>query len=151
VMILMSHYLTHSGWAKKTRDDQSMKLLLDTHAFLWLASDITKLSPNVQRLLSNEENEIYLSVASLWEMSIKLGMGKLHIGKPLAQIVIEQQQVNHIQLLAIHASHALAVQELPPHHKDPFDRMLVAQARLELMTLLTEDATLKLYPVAVEW
>ena len=128
-----------------------MKLLLDTHAFLWLASDSSKLSPKVQRLISDDDNALYMSVASLWEMSIKLSLGKLQIGKPLTILVSEQQQANHIQLLAIQPSHALAVQELPHHHKDPFDRMLVAQSAAESMLLLSHDPMLKLYSVQIEW
>ena len=128
-----------------------MKLLIDTHTFLWLASDVSKLSFTAQQLISNDENEIYLSVASLWEIAIKLGLNKLHISKPLDQLVAEQQAANRILLLAIQPNHALAVQTLPPHHKDPFDRMLVVQAVAESMRLITHDETLKLYPVQVEW
>ncbi len=84
-------------------------------------------------------------------MSIKLSLGKLQIGKPLTTLVAEQQHANHIQLLTIQPNHALAVQELPHHHKDPFDRMLIVQSAAESMPLLSHDPTLKLYQVRVEW
>lgn len=128
-----------------------MKLLIDTHAFLWLASDISKLSPKVQHLLSDDANEIYLSVASLWEMAIKIGLGKLQVAKPLATLVAEQQQANRIQLLLIQPEHTLAVQDLPHYYKDPFDRMLVVQAKAESLTLVTQDGTLSRYLSAIVW
>lgn len=128
-----------------------MKLLIDTHAFLWLASDISKLSPKVQHLFSDDANEIYLSVASLWEMAIKIGLGKLQVAKPLATLVAEQQQANRIQLLLIQPEHTLAVQDLPHYHKDPFDRMLVVQAKAESLTLVTQDGTLSRYLLTIVW
>lgn len=128
-----------------------MKLLIDTHTFLWLAADSSKLSPKAQQLLSDDTNEIYLSVASLWEMAIKIGLGKLQVAKPLAALVAEQQQANRIQLLFIQPGHTFAVQDLPPHHKDPFDRMLVMQAQAESLTLVTQDSTLNRYLLSIVW
>ena len=107
-----------------------MKLLLDTHAFIWWDSDPTKLSPSVLAAISDPANEVWLSVVSVLEMAIKAQLGKLSLRLPLADIVA-QQQANGLQVLSLMLSHTLAVEGLPLVHKDPFDRLLVAQANCE--------------------
>lgn len=103
-----------------------MKVLLDTHAFIWWDSDPTTLSPQARAACQVRANLVLLSVASVWEMQIKLQLGKLHLRLPLAEVVAEQQQTNDIQVLPVALGHVLALQDLPTHHKDPFDRLLIA-------------------------
>jgi len=127
-----------------------MKLLLDTHTFLWWDSEPEKLSRRALELCQNPENMIVLSVASIWEMQIKIQLGKLKIKMPLAEM-IEQQQQNGIEILPVEASHIFAVESLPNYHKDPFDRLIVAQAIVEDAILVSADPLISQYPVTVEW
>ncbi|MDQ3013808.1 MAG: type II toxin-antitoxin system VapC family toxin, partial [Acidobacteriota bacterium] len=111
-----------------------MKLLLDTHTFIWWDSQPHKLSATVSAHLQSPLNIILLSVASIWEMQIKHQLGKLPLRLPLADIIKGQQQSNGIVLLPVLAEHVLALDQLPSHHKDPFDRLLLAQANSEMAT-----------------
>jgi PIN domain nuclease of toxin-antitoxin system len=117
-----------------------MKYLLDSHTFIWLDNDPGKLSPKVAALFSDRTNQLLLSIASVWEMQIKLQIGKLTLPAPLANIITEQHTANGIQLLPIDLSHVLELASLADHHKDPFDRLLIAQARIEQATLVTDDS-----------
>lgn len=128
-----------------------MKILLDTHTFIWRAGDRSKLSPRSFALCQDPANTLLLSVASVWEMQVKLQLGKMQLTLPLADIVTSQQQRNHIGVLLIRLEHVLALDSLPLHHRDPFDRMIVAQANVEDAVLLSHDAIFKLYPVATQW
>src|SRR3984957_2196199 len=123
-----------------------MKLLLDTHAFIWWDSDPTQLSAPALAALRDPANEVWLSVASVWEMVIKAQLGKLALRLPLAGIVT-QQQANGLQVLTVSLAHALAVEGLPAIHKDPFDRMLIAQAHVEGAELVSADQAVRQYPV----
>lgn len=123
-----------------------MKLLLDTHVFIWLSSEPERLPRQLYQALSDHQHEIWISVASVWEISIKVAKGKLSF--PIASI-IDQIREMKAGLLSISALHALHASSLPPLHADPFDRMLVAQARLEGMTLVTVDRTIPQYDVTV--
>lgn len=127
-----------------------MKLLLDTHVFLWWDSEPEKLPQRVLNSLQNPENTLVLSVVSIWEMQIKIQLGKLSVKMPLAEL-IEQQRQNGIEILSVTASHVFAVESLPDHHKDPFDRLLVAQAIVEDMILVSSDPWIAQYPAKVEW
>src|SRR5262249_7089883 len=106
-----------------------MKLLLDTHAFLWFINDSAELSNNSKNLIEDVDNEVLLSVASLWEMAIKISLGKLTLAKSLNAFLSEQLVANGITLLNISVAHASEVAVLPFHHRDPFDRLLIAQAK----------------------
>lgn len=128
-----------------------MKLLLDTHAFIWWDSDPAKLSPQARAACQDRANVLLLSVASVWEMQIKLQLGKLHLRLPLAEVIAGQQQTNDIQMLPVALGHVLALQDLPAHHKDPFDRLLVAQANVEDVVLISHDPVFAHYPVKVLW
>lgn len=128
-----------------------MKLLLDTHTFIWWDSAPAKLSPTALALCSDPANQLVLSVASLWEIQIKRQLGKLELRLPLAEIVTHQQETNGVVVLAVSQEHVLGLESLPPHHRDPFDRMLVAQALVEAATLVSADPVLKSYPVEVRW
>jgi PIN domain nuclease of toxin-antitoxin system len=127
-----------------------MKLLLDTHAFIWWDSDPAKLSAPALAALRDPANEVWLSVASVWEMVIKAQLGKLTLRLPLADIVM-QQQGNGLQVFPVTLAHALAVEGLPAVHKDPFDRMLIAQANVEGAKLVSADQVVRQYPVRVLW
>lgn len=128
-----------------------MKALLDTHTFIWWDSNSQRLSPQVLDICQNSENILLVSVASLWEMQIKLQLGKLKLHMPLAELVSAQQQVNKIQILDVKLQHVMALGELPPHHRDPFDRLLIAQTNIEKAVLLSRDAIFADYPVEVIW
>lgn len=128
-----------------------MKLLLDTHAFIWWDSAPDKLSPLARAACEDRTNLLLLSVASAWEIQIKLQLGKLHLRFPLAEVIASQQETNDLQVLPVTLSHVLALQGLPAHHQDPFDRLLLAQANAEEATLLSHDPVFADYPVKVLW
>ena len=128
-----------------------MKVLLDTHAFIWWDSTPDKLSPRARAACQDRTNLLLLSVASAWVMQIKLQLGKLHLRLPLAEVIASQQQTNDLQVLPVALSHVFALQGLPAHHKDPFDRLLIAQANTEEATLISHDPVFAHYPVKVLW
>ena len=107
-----------------------MKLLLDTHIFIWWADQPEKLSQVALSALEDEANELLLSVASVWEMQIKIQLGKLKISLPLSELIKNQQESNGLTVLPVALPHVLALNTLPFHHKDPFDRLLIAQSDL---------------------
>lgn len=127
-----------------------MKLLLDTHTFIWWDSDPARLSAPVLATLRDPANEIWLSVASVWEIVIKTQLGKLTLRLPLGEI-IRHQQANGLRILPVSLAHVMAVQELPAIHQDPFDRALVAQANTEGAELVSADQVIRQYPVRVRW
>jgi len=128
-----------------------MKLLLDTHTFIWWDSDPLRLTPQVLNMCQDPENLLLLSVGSVWEMQIKLQFGRLKLSLPLTELVAGQQQTNKIVILNIKLEHILALEKLPPHHKDPFDRLLIAQADIEEAVLVSKDQIFKEYPVQTVW
>jgi PIN domain nuclease of toxin-antitoxin system len=128
-----------------------MKLLLDTHTFIWWDSEPAKLSPQALTLCQERTNSLLLSVASAWEMQIKLQLGKLKLTMPLAEIIESQQQRNNIEILPVLLPHVLALQSLPAYHKDPFDRLLIAQANVEEAILVSSDPVFAQYIVKVVW
>jgi PIN domain nuclease of toxin-antitoxin system len=128
-----------------------MKVLLDTHAFIWWDSDPAKPSPQARAACEDRTNVVLLSVASAWEMQIKLQLGKLDLRLPLAEVIASQQQTNDIQVLPVALGHVLALRDLPAHHKDPFDRLLIAQADVEEAVLISHDPVFAHYPVKVLW
>ena len=128
-----------------------MKLLLDTHTFIWWDSQPQRLSQQILNMCQDPENELLVSVASLWEMQIKLQLGKLELNKPLAELVSGQQEVNKIDILDVKLEHILALAKLPPHHKDPFDRLLIAQTDIEEAILVSKDQIFTEYEVKLVW
>ena len=128
-----------------------MKLLLDTHAFLWLVEGSPHLSAAARAALADPANELYLSVASVWELAIKTGNKKLTLSDPLDSFDGTWALTYQLALLPINTPHALAVAGLPDHHRDPFDRMLIVQALVEGMTLVSADAKSAPYPVPILW
>ncbi|WP_293174702.1 type II toxin-antitoxin system VapC family toxin [Oceanithermus sp.] len=127
------------------------RLLLDTHAFLWWISDDPRLSPAAREAIADGASEVFLSAVSVWEMVIKMGLGRLELPEDLESFLARQLQVNGFRPLAMTLPHALAVRHLPDVHKDPFDRLLVAQAQHEELVLVSGDAAVHRYPVSVIW
>jgi PIN domain nuclease of toxin-antitoxin system len=126
-----------------------LKILLDTHVFLWAITGDVKLPGPQKAAYIDETNELYLSIASVWEMLIKAGLGKLPLPTPAAAYIAKQMEKNRIVSLQIRPTHMAELEGLPPLHKDPFDRMLVAQARAERMPLLSTDPRLRAYNVEI--
>ena len=124
-----------------------MKLLLDTHIFIWWADQPEKLSPDALSALEDEANELLLSVASVWEMQIKIQLGKLKLSLPLKELLKNQQETNDLTVSPVALTHVLALDALPFHHKDPFDRLLIAQSIVEELTIVTADSQFSAYPV----
>ncbi|MDP1605393.1 MAG: type II toxin-antitoxin system VapC family toxin [Rhodocyclaceae bacterium] len=122
-----------------------MKLLLDTHLLLWAAGEPDRLSANARTLIDAPENELFFSAASLWEIAIKRGLGRSDFQVD-ARLLRRGLLDNGYGELPIGSEHAIAVADLPPIHKDPFDRMLVAQAMVEGISLLTADSSVARYP-----
>ena len=128
-----------------------MKLLLDTHAFIWWDGDQTKLSAEVLAACESPANTLHLSLVSVWEIQIKTQLGKLTLRLPLADILREQQQRNGLQIEPITLDDILALSNLPSIHGDPFDRMLVVQSQRGDFRLASRDANLAQYGVAMLW
>lgn len=128
-----------------------MKLLLDTHTFIWWDSEPAKLSSQALALCQDRQNILLLSVVSVWEMQIKLQLGKLKLNLSLHEIVESQRQTNGIEIMPITLEHVLALENLPDYHRDPFDRLLVAQAIVEEAILISADPNITRYPVQVVW
>ena len=128
-----------------------MRLLLDTHVFLWLADAPEKLTERALEACKNRRNPLYLSVVSAWEIQVKLQLGKLVLDDPLSELVREQQAVNGLRVLGVELSHVLELGALPALHGDPFDRLLIAQARVADLHLVTADRTVRRYPAQFLW
>lgn len=128
-----------------------MKLLLDTHIFLWLRNDSKKVSPQALTACRNRDNILYLSIASIWEIQIKHQLGKLQLSVSLEELLDQQCRENGLQLLPVETKHILALYQLPWHHKDPFDRILIAQTMVEEAYLVSADDWFKEYPVKLLW
>jgi PIN domain nuclease of toxin-antitoxin system len=128
-----------------------MRLLLDTHTFLWWVCNDSTLSSAARTAISNERNECFLSIASCWEMAIKTSIGKLRLITTVERFIPDELANNDIKLLAVDFKHVAKVENLPFLHRDPFDRLLVAQALVEKMTFITADAIISDYGVKRIW
>jgi PIN domain nuclease of toxin-antitoxin system len=128
-----------------------VRFLLDTHAFIWWSSEPEKLSKKVLAAFEESENELTLSVASIWEMQIKVQLGKLDITDPLKDLIAIHQKEKDLQILPIFLNHVLTLENLPVHHRDPFDRILIAQASAERLVIVTKDQIFKEYTVQLFW
>jgi PIN domain nuclease of toxin-antitoxin system len=128
-----------------------MRLLLDTHTWLWWQSEPSRLSEGCRALLEDPDESLLLSAASSWEIAVKFALKKLTLPEPPAQYVPKRLARAGITPLPVEHAHALRVAELPHHHRDPFDRLLIAQAQLEQATLATGDSQFLLYDVDVLW
>jgi len=128
-----------------------MRVLLDTHAFLWWIVDDPRLSDRARELIGDGQNELLLSSASGWEIAIKARLGRLDLPEDMESFIVEQMAVNSVYGLPIRMSHALHVHRLPDHHRDPFDRLLIAQAQLEDLPILTADPQIARYGIRTVW
>lgn len=128
-----------------------MKLLLDTHAFLWLRSEPEKIPQSVLEAYYNINNDVFLSMISIWEIQIKHQLGKLELNIPLQDLIDTQTQNNGLKILAITPEHIYALNKMPFYHKDPFDRLLIAQAKLENLQLASADSVFRQYQVDLFW
>lgn len=128
-----------------------MKYLLDTSVFLWALATPERLNRRARELLSNGREGLFLSAASSWEISIKHSLGRLALPEPPARFIPAWLRNWGLRGLDITHAHALAVGELPPFHQDPFDRVLIVQAKLEQMVLLTADRVFEKYPLEIFW
>jgi PIN domain nuclease of toxin-antitoxin system len=128
-----------------------VRLLLDTHAFLWEVEGNRRLPRRVRDVIEDPRNVVCLSVASVWEMGTKARSGRLRIARPIETLIQDAIMDFRLRVLAVELRHALRLVELAPLHADPFDRMLVAQAIEERLTLVTRDPTLHSYPVDHLW
>lgn len=128
-----------------------MRFLLDTNVFVWLDTNSSYLSNIAHQAIADVNNELFLSLISIWEMQIKYQLGKLHLRLPVSDIVADQQQKNKIQILTLQPTHIYNLANLPDHHKDPFDRLLIAQAMIENLPMITRDAEIVKYAVQTVW
>jgi PIN domain nuclease of toxin-antitoxin system len=127
-----------------------MKVLLDTHAFLWFVNDDPQLSLAAKTLMESDV-DLFLSVASLWEISIKIGICKLELPDLFDVFIPAQLQINEIEVLSIELPHLAPLTSLPLHHRDPFDRLLIAQALVEGVSIVSADKVFDLYGVNRLW
>lgn len=128
-----------------------MKLLLDTCTFLWVALGASELSPRVVELFQSPDNQVYVSAASAWEIAVKCGIGRLPLPEPPDRFVRSQREEHAIESLPIDEESAVHISRLPPLHRDPFDRMLVSQAIVHGLVILTPDPLVSQYPARTIW
>ena len=128
-----------------------MRYLLDAHTLIWLFENNLQLSNQARSIITDESNELFVSIASIWEMTIKSSLGKLNLTIPLSDLIAQKLIPSDIQLLPIQLEHLAVLQILPFHHRDPFDRILIAQAISDRLTLLSTDAAFKSYDVDCNW
>lgn len=128
-----------------------MKLLLDTHAFLWFVLNDQRLSPNAQSLISNANNDIEISPASYWEIAIKISLGSYSLSEPLDVFIERQLVINQFHLLHIEPKHVKPLTSLPFHHRDPFDRLIISQAIAEQIPVISADPVFDSYAVQRLW
>ena len=129
-----------------------MSYLLDTSAFLWFVTDDRKLSTLARRVLEESSDDIYLSLASIWELAIKANLGRgLELPRPFAEFVDIELQAEQILILNIELDHLKLVADSPLHHRDPFDRLIIAQSQVENLPVISSDAAFDQYPVQRVW
>ena len=128
-----------------------MRLLLDTVAFIFLAENNAELSQSTRNLIDNPANELFLSAASVWEIAIKYSIGRLELEIPPEDYVPEQRRLHSIESLPISERDALQVGKLPNIHRDPFDRLILAQAIVQGMAVVTNDSRMQRYEVPIVW
>lgn len=127
-----------------------MAYLLDTHALLWFLAGSPNLPASLKNLLKDPDQQIYTSLISFWEMAIKLQLGKLKLPESLEDLILKTRQVQ-IEILPLNPQHILTLQTLPLHHRDPFDRILLAQCQSESLTLISKDEKLDAYGIPLLW
>ncbi len=128
-----------------------MNSLIDTHCWLWWLSEPERLNARARRRIADRRNAVFFSAASAWEIAIKAALGKLRLPEPAATYVPSRVSAQGMVPLPINQRHALHLETMPPHHRDPFDRMLIAQAQIEALPVLTADRNFLPYEVKVLW
>jgi len=128
-----------------------MRVLLDTNSFLWFISGSDRLSVDAKNFIADMQNQLVLSAASLWEIAIKISLGKLDLLQPYGQLIPQQLEENDITVLPLEIGHLNKVIDLPFHHRDPFDRLIIAQALAEGIPVVTSDAVFSQYAVKLIW
>lgn len=128
-----------------------MRALLDTSAFLWFISGSDRLSVNARNYITDFQNELILSMASLWEIAIKTSLNRLELLRPFDQLIPSQLEENAVEVLPIDLNHLSNVISLPFHHRDPFDRLIIAQCMTENLPVITSDVAFQKYPVNIIW
>ncbi|MGF1575027.1 MAG: type II toxin-antitoxin system VapC family toxin [Cyanophyceae cyanobacterium] len=128
-----------------------MRLLLDTHALLWFVLEDPRLSIASQSVITNPNNQILVSIASLWEIAIKISIGKYQLSDPFESFWLEQLKLNRFTLLNVAIQHTARIITLPFHHRDPFDRLIIAQALVERIPIVSVDDVFDLYGVSRVW
>lgn len=128
-----------------------MKILLDTHTLLWSFSNNDRLSNKAKNVFLDTQNQLFFSIASLWEIMIKISLKKLVLNDHWLEMIEKELQINSIQWLTIEKTHCLGIEHLPFHHRDPFDRLLISQAIAENMAIVTCDQYFTSYNVDVIW
>jgi PIN domain nuclease of toxin-antitoxin system len=128
-----------------------VRLLLDTHSFLWFIEGDNRLPRNARQLIADIENDAWISVASLWEIAIKASLGKLNLLQPFAELIPDQLHRNIIRLLPIELHDLAQVAQLPFHHRDPFDRLIIAQAMIRDLVVIDKDPEFARYSIGLVW
>ena len=128
-----------------------MRLLLDTHAFLWFVRYDPKLSESAMEAIAAPENDVLLSPASYWELAIKVQLGKYHLSMPFGEFVTKAIEQYELEILPIQPRHAAVVADLSSHHRDPFDRLIIAQAIVEQTAVVSADQAFDAYPITRLW
>jgi PIN domain nuclease of toxin-antitoxin system len=128
-----------------------MRALLDTSVFLWMIAGSERLGVNARSYISDLNNGLLLSVASLWEIAIKCSLGKLELTRPYDQLIPEQLEKNSIDVLSIEVVHLSEIVQLPFYHRDPFDRLIIAQGISEGFPIISNDSAFQNYPVDLIW
>lgn len=128
-----------------------MRYLLDTHALIWFLEGDSSLSETAKALITDGKNELAVSIASIWEIAIKVSIGKLSLSQPFDNIFPSELKKQHIQVLPLKITHTSQVKNLPLHHRDPFDRLIIAQAMIEGMPVITVDKCFNDYDVGIIW
>ena len=128
-----------------------MRFLLDTHSFLWFITGDNNLSNKTKYLITDLSNQVFVSVVSLWEISIKTGPGKLELSHPFEELIPKQLALNEIDQLPINLDHLAELISLPFHHRDPFDRLIIAQAMVEDLPIISKNSAFPAYSIDVIW
>ena len=128
-----------------------MKYLLDTHTFLWWTTDSDRLSQTAREIIGDGNSELYWSPSSSWEIAIKYHLGRLPLPEPPESLIPTELAKNRVDSIPIVNAHAFRAGQLPMHHRDPFDRLLIAQAQLESMDIISNDRQMDLYDIGIIW
>jgi len=128
-----------------------LKILLDTHTFLWFITNDRNLSPVAREIIEDSDNDRLISIASIWEIAIKSSLGKLKLKQPFSKLIPAQIKINLIQILPVKISHLSLVSTLPFHHRDPFDRLIIAQSLIEDLPIVSIDTQFDDYGVKRIW